>query len=78
MDHHSTTVYGSIQVCDTCVNSLGYPVNWEQAYCHKPFDPLPYVSDRGRRAFGYIGKGTERIVFDPRPAYEQDQSKYRL
>lgn len=33
MTHRITLVEGEIEVCDTCVNSLGYPVNWEQAPC---------------------------------------------
>lgn len=32
MAHKMMVVDGEIEVCDTCENSLGYPVAWDQAH----------------------------------------------
>jgi hypothetical protein len=31
-DHQKIIVEGEIEVCDTCINSLGYNIAWQQAH----------------------------------------------
>lgn len=31
-EHSMILVEGEIEVCDTCINSLGYNVAWDQAH----------------------------------------------
>lgn len=53
MTHKMKTLAGPTEVCDTCTNSNGYPVNWEDAH-----GPVMY----GDEVVGHISNQTGDTV----------------